>query len=188
VIQGTFEFGKINQQGISPPSWKYSPPNNPSNTLPAPADQDLVTIQRNASPNDPLSPGETLILKLGLTGPAPTPALKITIGGGSLSLNLPIVAERVNPVPEAGYALLRANPDKSVECVRFAFSPEASRIELIDPNDLRGQNVRRRAVFLWKDTFRVNPDGLYSYAIQKITTGGSTHFPDRFVSLSQPKQ
>ena len=80
-------------------------------------------------------------------------------------LDVPIVAKPVIPVPEAGYALLRKNPDSLVECVRFAFSPAASQIELVDPNDLHRQTVRRRAKFLWRDTLRVKPTGSYTYAV-----------------------
>jgi hypothetical protein len=183
LIKGTFAFTKINQKGENPP-WSYSPAPLKSNTLPDPSDQNLLTIRQHEPADDPLSPGETLVLTLKLAGtpPAPPPPIAVAIPPDfTLSLNLPIVAEPVNPVPEAGYALLRGSapsgktPDSFLECVRFAFSPDASRIELIDPNDLRRQNVRRRAVFLWRDTPRVGRSCVY--AIQKITTGGSTHFP-----------
>jgi hypothetical protein len=174
--KGDFQFTKIARDGSTTPLKLVK--DVPGNSLPSdPADMDLFALRIG---ND-LTPGDTLVV-----------VLTVHVSGTTLSkiavLNLPIVAEPVNPVPEAGYALLRQNPDSSIECVRFAFSPEASRIELIDPNDLHGQNVRRRAVFLWRDTFRVHQDASYSYAIQKITTGGSTHFPDKFVSLGQPKQ
>jgi hypothetical protein len=127
----------------------------------------LLSIQQEAS----LISGDTLILSLtlklqGLIDNPPT-----------VQLSLPIVAKPVTPVPEAGYALLRKNPDdESVECVRFAFSPAATRIELLDPNDLHRQIVRRRATFQWRDTVRAGRK--YSYAVQKVTTGGSTHFPN----------
>jgi hypothetical protein len=172
TAKGDFQFTKIAKDGTTTPLKLVS--GVPGNSLPLdPSDMDLLTL----SMGNVLSPGDTLVIEL-----------TVTVAGTTLAkiaaLNLPIVAKPVNPVPEAGHALLRRNSDDSVECVRFAFSPDASRIELIDPNDLRGQNVRRRAVFLWTDTFRVRPRFTYSYAIQKITTGGSTHFPDKFVSLS----
>ena len=88
-----------------------------------------------------------------------------------------LVEAPVIPVPEAGYALLRSeNDEPSVSCRRFAWSPNASRIELICDQDLRQEIVRRRAIFRWNDTIRrgVSP----RYAIQKYTVTGSTHFPD----------
>jgi hypothetical protein len=54
--------------------------------------------------------------------------------------------------------------------------PPASRIELVPSGDLKTQVVRRRAVFQWQDSVR--PDINESYAIQKITQIGSTHFPN----------
>jgi hypothetical protein len=63
-----------------------------------------------------------------------------------------------------------------VECVRFAWGPNATRIELICPEDLRTEVVRRRAVFHWQDSVR--PGTLAGYAIQKIAQNGSTHFPE----------
>ena len=94
----------------------------------------------------------------------------------SVVLELRIVADPVIPVPEAGYALLRRqiqNGQLQVECARFAWGPNASRIELVDANDLRREVVRRRAVFQWQDATR--PNTVLGYAIQKLTMGGSTH-------------
>ena len=86
---------------------------------------------------DPLVPGDTLVLSLTVKfGGLPSPTAELAV---------PIVAAPVTPVPEAGYALLRKNPDTAVECVRFAFSPAADQIELVDANDLKRQIVRRRA-------------------------------------------
>ncbi|MBD2074921.1 LamG domain-containing protein [Phormidium sp. FACHB-592] len=92
-------------------------------------------------------------------------------------LQITIVANPVIPVPQAAYALLRQTEKSSVqvECVRFAWSPAASRIELVSSEDLKTQVVRRRAVFKWQDSARPQIKG--SYAIQKITLTGSTHFP-----------
>jgi len=96
---------------------------------------------------------------------------------GRASLMLPIVEQPVIPVPEAAYALLRHNSTKTgvVECVRFAWAPSATRIELVNPNDLRVGVVRRRAVFRWTDS--VIPEEGNSYALQKIAMTGASHFP-----------
>ena len=96
-----------------------------------------------------------------------------------ISLKLAIVRESVTPVTSSAYGLLRwqeGTIGSAVECVRFAWGPEASRIELVNPEDLRTEIVRRRAVFQWTDTIR--PGTVQGYAIQKIAPNGSTHFPD----------
>ena len=122
-----------------------------------------------------LLPGDKLLL-----------TLKVQIAGGNeviFSLQLDIVAKPVIPAPEAGYALLRLRPDQSVECTRFAYGPQASRIELVNPDDLLQEVVRRRAVFQWMDSIRRQSqiDGPLSqirgYALQKITYSGSSYFP-----------
>lgn len=95
-----------------------------------------------------------------------------------VALTLEIVANPIAPVPEAAYGLLRfQNLDAVpvVDCARFAWSPNASRVELICPDDLLSEIVRRRAVFNWTDSVR--PGNLLKYAIQKIAGNGSTHFP-----------
>jgi hypothetical protein len=114
-------------------------------------------------------PGDTLQLKL-----------SIQINGipnaAEIYLAVNIVEAPVIPVPDAAYALLRwQHEETQVECVRFAWQPNASRIELICPDDLRTEVVRRRAVFQWRDSVR--PKSLNGYAIQKIAMNGSTHFP-----------
>ncbi|NJO66852.1 MAG: hypothetical protein HC832_05220 [Leptolyngbyaceae cyanobacterium RM1_405_57] len=53
--------------------------------------------------------------------------------------------------------------------------PIPSQVELVNADDLRTEVVRRRAVFRWTDSVR--PNTAVSYAIQKITQTGSTHFP-----------
>jgi hypothetical protein len=118
--------------------------------------------------------GETLELRLVLDGAAARGA-----GATDVVLTLDIVEAHVIPVPRAGYALLRRQQGSSgaeVECARFAWSPSATRIDLIAPDDLRLGVVRRRAVFLWQDTVRTGT--LLAHAIQKITLTGSTHVPD----------
>jgi hypothetical protein len=166
VVQAQVQFAKIGIDGVRTDLLRL-PNLLPVNTLPPPDDQDLLSIQKGAA----LVPGDTLVLSLTLKQPPQSDA------GPTVELSLPIIAKPVTPVPEAGYALLRKNPDESVECVRFAFSPTAARIDLVDPNDLHLQIVRRRATFQWRDTVRVGPKQKYSYAVQKVTTGGSTHFP-----------
>jgi hypothetical protein len=86
-----------------------------------------------------------------------------------------IVSEPVIPTPEAAYGLLRRQRAGEVECVRFAWSPAASRIELISADDLRGELVRRRAVFQWRDAAR--PGSAVAYALQKIARNGATNIP-----------
>ena len=91
----------------------------------------------------------------------------------------------VTAAVEAGYALLRSYDSGAgpTECVRFAWGPLPDRIELVDPDDLLKDIVRRRAIFRWFDTVRLVPDPkdgsprLPAYAIQKIAPFGSTHFP-----------
>ncbi len=93
-------------------------------------------------------------------------------------LRVDIIEESVIPVPEAGYALLHAQEvagQVQVECARFAWNPAAARVELISPDDLLKETVRRRAVFHWLHTVR--PGRNSELAIQKVTNTGSTHFP-----------
>ena len=100
-------------------------------------------------------------------------------------LSVAIISAPVIPVTQAAYGLLRhyQGDTPHVECVRFAWSPEPTRIELICPKDLQTEVVRRRAVFHWTDSIR--PEGqltqpservnsTISYEIQKITQTGST--------------
>ena len=159
-IKGDIQFTRIDKTGAKTDLLLV--PGLVVNTLPDPSLQDMLAVSKGLT----LVPGDTLILSLTLELP----------GKPGVQLGVSIVADPVIPVPDAGYALLRGNPDGSVECVRFAFGPEPARVELLDPNDLRRQVVRRRAVFQWRDTPRIGR--AMSYAIQKTTTSGSTHFPD----------
>ncbi len=108
--------------------------------------------------------------------------LKLTIPGAEdLVLRVNLVADPVVPVPEAAYALLRhsgAGNQSQVECVRFAWSPQATRVELVCADDLKSEVVRRRAVFQWVDSARPKSVDTSSYAIRKIAANGSTHFPE----------
>lgn len=142
----------------------------------------LLDLERasNAGAERPLllRPGDTLQLKLVLH-PDGVQVLKEY----AVVLEVRIVADPVIPVPEAGYALLRRqtlNGQEQVECARFAWGPNASRIELVDANDLRTEVVRRRAVFQWQEAAR--PGTLLGYAIQKLTMGGSTHGVDQWAA------
>ena len=95
-----------------------------------------------------------------------------------MQLDITIVEAPVIPATEAAYALLRkqtAGGQTQVECVRFAWGPEAQRVELVNPADLRTEVVRRRAVFHFTDSARPNQEE--AYAVQKLSQGGSTHFP-----------
>jgi hypothetical protein len=99
-------------------------------------------------------------------------------------LRVDIVADPVIPAPEAAYALLQRDPldgEDRVHCTRFAWSPLADRIDLLDPADLAEKTVRRRAVFQWQDTIRVPATETSSthatHRVQKINFNGSTHFP-----------
>ncbi len=91
-----------------------------------------------------------------------------------------VVADPVTPAPHAAYALLRRDDPAKVRCARFAWSPAAARIDLVSPDDLATDVVRRRALFIWTDTIRTRegePD--YQYAIQKIAQTGATSDPWR---------
>lgn len=96
----------------------------------------------------------------------------------ALPLRIDIVATPVQPAPEAAYALLRRRGD-AVACVRFAWGPRPARVDLVCADDLRGDVVRRRAVFHLWDSAR--PLGLPGYAVQKVAASGSTFVPQRFV-------
>ena len=159
-ITGDIQFSRIDAKGLKTDLLLV--PALPVDTLADPGVQDLLAVAKGQT----MVPGDTLILSLTVNLP----------GKPGIQLGVSIVAEPVIPVPDAAYALLRRNPDASVECVQFAFSPEATRVELVDPDDLRRQIVRRRAVFRWRDTVRIGRTS--TYAIQKTTATGSTHFPD----------
>jgi len=119
-----------------------------------------------------LTPSDTLLIELDLNKTTPLDdRLKVF-----LSVN--ITDQPIIPAPEAGYALLRrwrSIGRDETECVRFAWAPTASRIELIAASDLLQGMVRRRAVFQWRDTVRL---GIARYTIQKIAANGSTFVPE----------
>lgn len=128
----------------------------------------LSDLQKRA--NVRLVPGDSLLISL-----QPDPIAGQEKAPDPLELRVEIVSEPVTPVSTSGYALLRRERNKTaVECVRFAWSPQPARIELLNPTDLKNGIVRRRAVFQWLDTTRFSID--YQYGIQKISSSGSTHF------------
>lgn len=133
----------------------------------------LASLRDGATPVS-LAGGETLLLTLRVAA-APGAIVEPT----TVVIAVAIVAEPVTPVPQAAYALLRrqlVNAQPQVECARFAWSPPASRVELVCPDDLRTGIVRRRAVFLWTDTARAAT--ATGFAVQKLTQNGATHFPE----------
>jgi hypothetical protein len=120
-----------------------------------------------------IEPGDTLEFQLDNVSIGPVNA-PTDLEGNTIVVDVAITDRPVTPPPESGFGLLRKDAtDGSVSCVRFAWSPEASRIDLVNPDDLRKEIVRRRAAFRWTDTIRP-PATNSSYAIQKLTAGGST--------------
>jgi hypothetical protein len=121
-----------------------------------------------------LESGGTLVLRLKIS-----PETDVVLDEAAIVLAVNVSTEPVTPVPQAAYALLRRQvigTETQVECVRFAWSPPATRIELVCPADLRTGIVRRRAVFLWTDTARTGT--ATGFAVQKIALTGATHFPE----------
>jgi hypothetical protein len=107
----------------------------------------------------------------------------LRIAGKEITLAVNVVAAPVTPVPEAAYALLckGGTPEApAVSCVRFAWGPSAEHVDIVRPADLTGELVRRRAVFHLSDVQRAGQ--VQGYAVQKITTSGSTHVPTEFVA------
>ncbi len=130
--------------------------------------------------------GDVLRFSLAPLGLEPGDTLRVLIVNGvrdteheaEMEFVVPIVAEPVVPVPEAAYALLRLDDPAGTavaSCARFAWNPQPSRIDILDPDDLLGRQVRRRAVFGWQDypAFEREPH----WRVQKITHAGSTHIP-----------
>jgi hypothetical protein len=136
---------------------------------------------RQIALRDLLDRGETIQFA---AGQSLVLTLTIIPGGGVLELaeivgSVSLTPAVVIPASPAAYALLRwqlIDGHPQVECVRFAWCPRASRVELVCPDDLRTQIVRRRAVFLWTDTARLGT--ATGYAVQKISGNGATHLPD----------
>ncbi|NJL49302.1 MAG: hypothetical protein HC929_19960 [Leptolyngbyaceae cyanobacterium SM2_5_2] len=196
-VTGTLSLAQINAAGIVRPlNWPRTETRSlATRTIPIPSRilEILSLADLQAENQFTLNQGDVLELKLDLSLPPTAPAIDPI--GLTVVLPVTIVAAPVIPVPQAAYGLLRglvqttepADSDQpaltrpsAVECVRFAWSPPASRIELICAEDLRTGIVRRRAVFQWSDTTRPTPDPAwqYRYAVQKITQTGSTYRPE----------
>ncbi|WP_026416455.1 LamG domain-containing protein [Actinomadura oligospora] len=127
----------------------------------------LAAIQKA---NGPFTPGERLRLVVHVDSGPVKPAV--------VQLDIATVEAPVIPATDAAYALLRRQTvgDRThVECVRFAWAPEAQRVELVNPADLRTEVVRRRAVFHFTDSTRPGRADLHT--IQKLAQTGSTHIP-----------
>jgi len=139
----------------------------------------LAGLMANAG--SPLASGETLQLQMTVKNKLPSHT-GFANTAGIVVLNLDIVEEAVIPNTRSAYGLLRRQAEASgegpVECRRFAWGPNASRIEMVDADDLLQEIVRRRAVFQWTDTLRPRQGRQAQYRIQKISPGGSTHFPE----------
>jgi hypothetical protein len=168
LISSTGAVTPLNIPSDLPPTQKLSLPSGHLKQLSLSEIQSVnqvVLVQGGTMPLKFVQ-GDTLQLKLTVQGVKPV----------EIFLRVKIVGTPVIPATQAAYALLRqrGTTSSSVECVRFAWSPEPTRVELICPEDLRTEVVRRRAVFHWQDTVR---HGTVWYAIQKITQTGSTHFP-----------
>ncbi|MBD2234619.1 LysM peptidoglycan-binding domain-containing protein [Phormidium tenue] len=147
-----------------------------------------------------LIPGDKLLIKLSLKkSEYVLDNKKIFVPEKILVLTVDVVAEPVIPLPQAAYALLKKhtlNEKPVVECARFAWGAAPTIVDLVQPDDLRTEIVRRRALFQWTDTVRVKskrenpdheekPDHDYNYGIQKITQSGSTHWIDEWIDQGQ---
>ncbi|MBE9068913.1 hypothetical protein IQ260_19910, partial [Leptolyngbya cf. ectocarpi LEGE 11479] len=161
-------------------------------TLPNTSDQatDSLTIESNRLEKYSLAVIQTLNKLQLITGDRLQFKLAVSTAKDDVEIVLPvdIISAPVIPVTQAAYGLLRHHQGDSphVECVRFAWSPEPTRIELICPKDLQTEVVRRRAVFHWVDSIRPGEltqpssdtvNSSVSYEIQKITQTGSTSEP-----------
>ncbi len=164
-VSAKFTFFALGPDGTPVPTGA-EPVTLAINTLPDPAKCELANIGRNK----PLKPGDALRIRM--TATFTTPAVAPVV----LELDVAIVALPVTPVPDAAYAVLRRTGTTD-ECVRFAWGPDPTRIELLDPDDLLGQIVRRRAIFTTTDTVNRSVERVTTYSIQKTTAGGGTHFP-----------
>ena len=138
-------------------------------------------VLENGSPVYPLR-GDT---RIG-SGDALIVSVSIESGGETqtTTVRLNIVENSTLPAPSASYALLHSRdkeqnnplPGKSgVSVPRFAWSPLPLRVEMVNPDDLKGAIVRRRAVFQWSHTIRKRDYA--QYALQKCTAIGETHIP-----------
>jgi outer membrane protein OmpA-like peptidoglycan-associated protein len=111
------------------------------------------------------------------------PNLLAVRSGPFVEVAVKIVTRPVTPPPDHAYALLAADTDTTggpiqrAHCVRFAWSPFPDRIELLDPDDLLRNSVRRHAVFRWLDAVVPDHQTVVHHGVQKIAPSGATHWP-----------
>ncbi len=137
-----------------------------------------IADSETVSQNVKIEPGDAIELKVELPEND-----DVAPEGGFAALRVNVVDSTNAAPPAAAYALLRrtlpaggmGDTDDGVAAPRFAWSPKPLRIELTNPDDLKGPIVRRRALFRWQDTVRTG--SAPQYAIQKTTTAGETHIP-----------
>jgi hypothetical protein len=122
-----------------------------------------------------VEPGDILRVKVNVSVAVPD-TVPIKPPPEAQELDLSIVKSPVIPTPEAAYAVLRRSQGND-SCVRFAWGPEPTRMELLDPDDLKTQIVRRRAIYTTIDVINRSANSV-KYAVQKVTPNGGTHFPD----------
>jgi hypothetical protein len=122
-----------------------------------------------------VEPGDILRVKVNVSVTVPDTVLAKP-SPEPQKLDLSIVKSPVIPTPEAAYAVLRRSQGND-SCARFAWGPEPTRMELLDPDDLKTQIVRRRAVYTTIDVINRSANSV-KYAVQKVTPNGGTHFPD----------
>jgi hypothetical protein len=163
--EATVSFRRLDRAGAALPLTEASSPAGRRLSPATLAQVSLLDLRQGGS-LVPWQPGDHLQIELAIGGADP------------VYLVVEIVARPVIPAPEAAYALLRRGDGDAVSCPRFAWRPNASRIDLVCPDDLRTGVVRRRAVFRWTDTVRPGPlPEQGGYAVQKIAQNGATHFP-----------
>jgi hypothetical protein len=127
-------------------------------------------IQRINLAHQPLVAGDTLHLKL--FEEQSTTSKKDAL----IETTVPIVATPVIPAPGAAYTLLRRSSTTAVRAVRHARGPTASRIDLLDPEDLFKSLVRRRAIFQWLSHLPFTIEA--PHAVLKTSSFGHTHVPE----------
>ena len=174
ATKGKLEINKISAQGVKEETQK-TPLKELDNELEIGALYQFSLQQFQTNNEFSINAGDTLELILTIEGLPDNQKFEEAV-----VLKLQIVEISILPVPQAAYALLRGykNDNTSeVECVRFAWSPEPERIELISADDLLTEVVDRRAIFHWQDSVRIR-ENQPMYQVQKITYTGSTHFPD----------
>lgn len=171
---GVFEVRRLHFKRVSAGSGAV----NILKTMDHPLEKILMTeslVEITSDSARLLIPGESLQLELVVAVRIPGTAADFMENPVVLSLD--IVRNSVIPETASAYALLRSRGNSgAVDCPRFAWGPAATRIDMVNPDDLLQEMVRRRAVFHWRDTVRAGLAEV-QYQVQKISVGGSTHFP-----------